>query len=110
MSTLGLESVLVSDVLDGVGLSVLRVYPAEGSLDAEDGAVLVGAGSTDLLDLSHLVALLAIAQLIGVFVVVETDVVMEELLDKDDASVVLVLFLLGSGEGDGHEGGENDEL
>lgn len=60
MVALGLEAVLVGDVVEGVGLSVGR-HPADGSADAE--RLLVGAG---VLKLGLLLAGDSIARLIAV--------------------------------------------
>ncbi|OXU17708.1 hypothetical protein TSAR_012566, partial [Trichomalopsis sarcophagae] len=77
MSTLGLESVLVSDVIDGVGDTIDN--KAVGSANAEDGFL-----GTAAQDLSRFLVLLSVAQFIAVFVAVETDVVRGSLLNEDN--------------------------
>ena len=100
MSTFGAESVLVGDVGDGVGHAVFT-DEAVRSMDAE-GGILRAPG----LNLGGLVALRSVAKFIVVFVAVQTDVIVEGFLQYDDFWGVP----LGSGEGDGHEGSESNDL
>ena len=99
MSAFGLESVLVGDVVDGVGLAVVS-DEAVRSTDADD-SVFNSAG----LDLGGLVARLAVGQLVGEFVAIETDVVGGCLADDDDVSTVS-----GGGTGDDGDGGASGDL
>ena len=76
MGSLGLETVLVGDVGDGVGLSVLWVHPAEGATNAQDRSVfLVGAAPGVSFNLGRFLTGLTVTQLIRELVAVKADVV-----------------------------------
>ena len=94
MGALWLEAVLVGDVVDGVGLSVLGVDPAEGTAHAQHG-VLVAAG----FDMGGLLAERTVGQLVGEVVAVQANVVRWELLHQHR--------LLRSGQSHGYQSEEN---
>ena len=103
MGALGLESVFVGDVGDGVGHAVFT-NEAEGSTDAED-SILNSSG----LNLGGLVALWSVAQFIVVFVAVETNVVMESFL-HDDNFLGVDGSTLREGKGNSQDGDEDGDL
>ena len=102
MSALGLKTILISNVVNSVGLAIIT-NEAEGSTDAED-SVLGSSG----LNLSRFVTSLSVGQLVGEPVAVKTDVVGGSF--AQDVSWFILLSELWSGKGDGHEGSESNDL
>jgi len=102
--SLGVESVLIGDVVDAVFNVGFRVDPAEATADGETSVFLAGVHQ-----LSGFLTALAVRQLIAELVSIDTDVVQWSLLhDLDD--LVVLQAVLRSSEGDGHEGAESDDL
>ncbi|KYN01676.1 hypothetical protein ALC62_07505, partial [Cyphomyrmex costatus] len=101
MRSLGVESVLVGDVVDGVPDVGLRVDVGEATADYKSFVFMTGVHQ-----LGGFLMGLAIGELVTILVSVETDVVQWGLFHDDR----LVVVIRRSREGDGDDGGEGDDL
>jgi len=100
MRSLGMESVLVGDVVHGVSDIGLRVDVAEAAADGDALVLLAGVHH-----LGGLLTGLAVGELEAKLVSVNADVVQWRLLHDHS----LVGDVLGCREGDGDDGGEGDD-
>lgn len=101
MRSLGVESVLVGDVVDGVPDVGVRVDVGEATADDEGLVLMAGVHQ-----LGGLLMGLAVGELIAVLVSVDSDVVQWCLFHEDRLAVVVRRCR----EGDGHEGAKGDDL
>ena len=99
MRSLGVESVLVGDVVDGVPNVGLRVDVGEATADDESLVLMAGVHQ-----LGRLLMGLAVGELVTILVSINTNVV-QWCLFHDDR-----LIVRGCCDGDGHEGAEGDDL
>lgn len=103
MRSLGMETVLIGDIIDGVSDVGLRINVSVAT--ANDEALVLLAG---VLKLRGFLMGLAVRQLVRVLVSVDADVVQRSLLHEHDLAGVLTT--LGRREGDGDDSGESDDL
>jgi len=101
--SLGVESVLIGDVVDAVPDVGFRIDPAEATADGKTSVFLAGVHQ-----LSGFLTGLAVRQFITELVSIDTNVIQWSLLHED--SLAVLQAILRSGEGDGHEGAESDDL
>lgn len=101
MRSLGVESVLIGDVVDGVPDIGLRVDVGEATADGETLVLM-----TLIHQLGGLLMGLTVGELIAIIVSINTDVVQWCLLYENRLAVVM----RGCREGDGHDGAEGDDL
>jgi len=102
--SLGVETVLVSDVVDAVPDVSGWVNIAEATADDEALVFLAGVHQ-----LSGFLTALAVRQFIAELVSIDTDVVQWSLL-HDLNDLVVLQAVLRSSEGDGDNGGEDNDL
>ena len=102
MRSLRVESILVSDVVDGVPDVGHRINVSEGTTDYKSFVFMAS-----VLQLGWLLMSLAVGELIAKLVSIEADVIQWSLF-HDDRLVMVVLRR--SREGDGDDGGEGDNL
>lgn len=102
MRSLGAETVLVGDVVDGVSDVGFRIDIGEATADGE-ALILVA----DVHQLGGLLVSLAVGKFVTVLISIKTDVVRWSFLYEYRLVVIVVR---GSSDGDGHEGAEGDDL
>lgn len=101
MRSLGMESILVGDVVDGVPDVGVRVDVAEATADDEALVLL-----TLIHQLSGFLMGMTVGELVAELVPVDADVVQRRFLHDDRLTIVLS----GCREGDGDNSGEGDDL
>jgi len=101
--SLGVESVLIGNVVDAVPDVGFRINPAEATADGETSVFLAG-----IHQLSGFLTSFAVRQFITELISIDTNVVQWSLLHEDGLAVLQAI--LRSSEGDSHEGAESDDL